>query len=216
MQNDKIEIMDRDRNTKATYILSKEESLEEDYQEEYNSWLGLLVAYIFKAFRFSLYLIVSFLKLLIRAIEGLFLQDYEPFKPIKDSYKERQDKKAKDYIIKNTKPHAVTSHNYEFIRSKLFARNYLKIKTLLNNCAKHDAEMNEDICKDVLKRIDIILIEAERQALSEGYKYAKESHFKFESTEAFDKYIQDRVLRGEDYREHNRELLEELEERNNK
>ena len=99
MQDNKIEIMDRDRNTKATYILSKEENLEEDYQEEYNSWLGLIVASVFKVFRFSLYLIVSFLKLLIGAIEGLFLQNYDPFKPIKDSYKERQDKKAKDYII---------------------------------------------------------------------------------------------------------------------
>lgn len=216
MQDDKIEIMDRDRNTKATYVLTKEEYLDGDYPKEYNSWLELLVASVFKVFRFSLYLIVSFLKLLIGAIEGLFLQGYEPLKPITDKYKERQDKKTKDYIIKNTKPHAVTSHNYEFIRSKLFAKNYLKIKNLLNNCAKHNAEMNEDVCKDVLKRIDIIIVEAERQALSEGYKYAKESHFKFESTEAFDKYIQDRVLRGEDYREHNRELLEELEEGNDK
>ena len=32
----------------------------------------------------------------------------------------------------------------------------------------------------------------------------------------FDKYIQDRIMRGEDYREHNRELLEELEEGYNK
>lgn len=216
MQDNKIEIMDRDRNTKATYILSKEENLEEDYQEEYNSWLGLIVASVFKVFRFSLYLIVSFLKLLIGAIEGLFLQNYDPFKPIKDSYKERQDKKAKDYIIKNTKPHATITHNYEFIRSKLFARNYVKIDTLLSQCAKHEAELNEDLHKDIMKRLNIILVEAERQALSEGYKYAKESHFKFESTEAFDKYIQDRVLRGEDYREHNRELLEELEEGNNK
>lgn len=216
MQNEKIEIMDRDRNTKATYILDKEEYLDDNYPEEYNSWLEWLLASVFKIFRFSLYIIINFLKLLIGAIEGLFLQGYEPLKPITDKYKERQDKKTKDYIIKNSKPHAVTSHNYEFIRSKLFARNYLKIKTLLNNCAKHDAEMNEDVCKDVLKRIDIIIVEAERQALAEGYQYAKETRYKFESQESFDKYIRDRIMKGEDYREHNREQLEELEERNHK
>lgn len=215
MQKDKIEIMDRDRKTKATYILSKEESLEDDCQEQYNTWVEWLVASIFKGFKFCLYIIISFLKLLIKVIEGLFLQDYEPFKPITDKYQERQDKKAKDYIIKNTKPHATITHNYEFIRSKLFARNYVKIDTLLSKCAKHEAELNEDLHKDIMKRLNIILVEAERQALSEGYKYAKESHFQFESTEAFDKYIQDRILRGDDYREHNRELLEKLKERHN-
>ena len=211
---DKIEIMDRDRNTKAIYILSKEESLEDDCQKQYNTWLEWLVASIFKIFKLCLYLIISFLKLIIKVIEGLFLQGYEPFKSITDKYQERQDKKAKDYIIKNTKPHATITHNYEFIRNKVFARNYVKIDTLLDQCVKHEAELNEDLHKDIIKRLNIILVEAERQALSEGYKYAKESHFKFESTEAFDKYIQDRVLRGEDYREDNRKLLEEFEESN--
>ena len=36
-----------------------------------------------------------------------------------------------------------------------------------------------------MKRLDIIIVEAERQALSEGYKYAKQTRYKFESQEAF-------------------------------
>lgn len=104
---DKIEILDRDKKTKAVYRLDKEEHLE-GYQEEreYNSWLEAIISSIFKALRFSLYLTISFLKMLIKVIERLFLKDYEPFKPISDVYKEKQDKKAKDYIIRNTKPHA--------------------------------------------------------------------------------------------------------------
>ena len=200
---DKIEILDRDKKTKAVYRLDKEEHLE-GYQEEreYNSWLEVVISSIFKVLRFNLYLIMSFLKLLSR-------------KEVKQD-KEKQDKKAKDYIIRNTKPHATTTHNYEFIRSKLFARNYLKIDKLLEKCAKHDAELNNKLYQDIMKRLDIIIVEAERQALSEGYKYAKQTRYKFESQEAFDKYIQDRIMRGEDYREHNRELLEELEEGYNK
>lgn len=192
---DKIEILDRDKKTKAVYRLDKEEHLE-GYQEEreYNSWLEVVISSIFKVLRFNLYLIMSFLKILIKVIERLFLKDYEPFKPISDVYKEKQDKKVEDYIKRNTKLHAVTSHNYEFIRSKVFARNYLKIDKLLSNCAKHDAEMNEDLYKDIMKRIDIIITEAERQAHAEGYKFAKKTRYKFESTEEFDKYIEDRVL----------------------
>lgn len=104
---DKIEILDRDKKTKAVYRLDKEERLD-GYQEEreYNSWLEVVISSIFKALRFSLYLTISFLKMLIKVIERLFLKDYEPFKPISDVYKEKQDKKAKDYIIRNTKPHA--------------------------------------------------------------------------------------------------------------
>ena len=136
MQNDSIEILDRDKKTKATYILSKEEHLE-GYKEktEYNSWLEVVFALVIKICRFSLYLVINLLKMLIKAIEGLFLRDYEPFKPISDVYKEKQDKKVEDYIKRNTKLHAVTSHNYEFIRSKVFARNYLKIDKLLSACA---------------------------------------------------------------------------------
>ncbi|MDU6823352.1 MAG: hypothetical protein E6415_08645 [Intestinibacter bartlettii] len=214
---DKIEILDRDKKTKAVYRLDKEEHLE-GYQEEreYNSWLEVIILSIFKVLRFSLYLIINFLKMLIKVIESLFLKNYEPLKPILDKQREIQDKKAKDYIMRNTKPHATTTHNYEFIRSKLFARNYLKIDKLLEKCAKHDAELNDKLYHDIMKRLDIIIVEAERQALSEGYKYAKQTRYKFESQEAFDKYIQDRIMRGEDYREHNRELLEELDEGYNK
>ena len=110
---DKIEILDRDKKTKAVYRLDKEERLD-GYQEEreYNSWLEVVISSIFKVLRFNLYLIISFLKMLIKVIESLFLKNYEPLKPILDKQREIQDKKAKDYIIRNTKPHATTTHNY--------------------------------------------------------------------------------------------------------
>lgn len=61
---DKIEILDRDKKTKAIYRLDKEEHLE-GYQEEreYNSRLEVIILSIFKVLRFSLYLIISFLKM---------------------------------------------------------------------------------------------------------------------------------------------------------
>ncbi len=72
---DKIEILDRDKKTKAVYRLDKEEHLE-GYQEEreYNSWLEVVISSIFKVLRFNLYLIMSFLKILIKVIERLFFK----------------------------------------------------------------------------------------------------------------------------------------------
>lgn len=94
MQNDSIEILDRDRKTKATYILSKEEHLE-GYKEkvEYTSWFEVIFALVIKFCRFSLYLVINLLKMLIKVIERIFLRDYEPFKSISDAYKKNQDKK---------------------------------------------------------------------------------------------------------------------------
>lgn len=204
---DRIEIVDRDRNTKATYILQK--NLQDDSLEQNKLYLEF-VSYVFKAFKFCLYLIVSFLKLLAKVLEVLFLQEYEPFKFIKDYKSKKADEKLKNYINKDTKIYGVTSHRYEFIRSRVYALNYLKIKNILKKCSEHNVKMGEEVAKDVLNRIDLIIVEAERQALAEGYKYAKESHFQFESTEAFDRYIKDRVMKGEDYREHNKEMLERL------
>lgn len=81
MQNDSIEILDRDRKTKATYILSKEEHLE-GYKEkvEYTSWFEVVFALVIKFCRFSLYLVINLLKMLIKVIEGLFLPTIQVLK----------------------------------------------------------------------------------------------------------------------------------------
>ena len=56
--------------------------------------------------------------------------------------------------------------------------------------------MNEDLYKDIMKRLDIIITEAERQAHAEGYKFAKKTRYKFESTEEFDKYIKELEIKN--------------------
>ena len=113
---DKIEILDRDKKTKAVYRLDKEEHLE-GYQEEreYNSWLEVVISSIFKVLRFNLYLIMSFLKILIKVIERLFLKDYEPFKPISDVYKEKQDSIPKSVFLNVVKGNVGSVIAQEFV-----------------------------------------------------------------------------------------------------
>ena len=155
--------------------------------------------------------------MLIRVIETIFnLTEYEPFKPVTDSYKNKMDKKTLDYIVKNKKSTTTISHKYEFIRSRKFTQNYLIIDELLTNCYKNGAILSEKVYSDIMSRIKVLLVECEKQSFAESYKYAKESHYIFESQEAFDRYVKDRILKGEDYSENNQQLLEELRESHNK
>ena len=196
---DTIEILDKDTNTKQTYVLQEEQEEEQEVKIEvfYFELVKKIVRAAFMVLKFSLYLVISFLELLIKVIKGMFFSEYKPFKRFTDSKANFMDNMAKDYVIKNTKPHAKTRHQYEFTRSELFARNYSKIDTMLKECAKNGITINEDIYKDILKRIDIIIVEAEREALQEGYSYAAFTKYRLKDDEVFDDYIQYKIMRGE-------------------
>ena len=96
--------------------------VEEKEKNIYIEILKVLIKLIFKAFKFGLYLVLQLLKLLISVIEGLFkLDEYRPFQSVSDSIESKRDAQIKDYIDRNTKLHAVTTHSYTFVRSETFA-----------------------------------------------------------------------------------------------
>ena len=79
----KIEIVDKETNTKATYVL-QEDARDEDYNQ-YEELLKLLISGVLKLSKFSLYIIINLLKLFIKVTEGLFLNEYEPLKKVVDT-----------------------------------------------------------------------------------------------------------------------------------
>lgn len=194
-----IEILDKETNTKQTYVLQEEHDQEQEAEIEvfYFELVKKIVKGALVVFKFVSYLVISFLELLIKVIKGMFFSDYNPFKLITDSKESFLDNIAKKHIKKNTKPHATVRHSYEFTRSELFARNYSKIDSMLKECANNGITINESIYKDILKRIDIIVIEAEREALQEGYSYATYTKYRLSEDEVFDDYIQYKIMRGE-------------------
>lgn len=194
---DTIEILDKDTNTKQTYVLQEEQDQEQQIKVFYFELIKKIMKGALVCFKFVAYLVISFLELLIKVIKGMFFSDYKPFKVFTDSKASFMDNMAKDYVIKNTKPHAKTRHQYEFTRSELFARNYSKIDTMLKECAKNGITINEAIYKDILKRIDIIVVEAEREALQEGYSYAAFTKYRLSDDEVFDDFIEYKIMRGE-------------------
>ena len=211
MQREQIEILDRDTGKKTVYKLYEETELNDEEEEYEDASLIKFIRFSLKFCKFSLFLAITFIELLIKLVKTVFnLNDYKPFKAVSDLYEEHMDRKTLDYFEKHTEPHAVRTHRYEFIRSKVFAKNYLSIDKLLTNIYKNNAELNKDMYKDLMARIDILICESEKQAFAESYKYAKETHYNFESQYAFDRYIKDRIMKGEDHREKNKELLETI------
>lgn len=171
----------------------------------------------FKFIRFILYVVVSFLEMIIRIIKSLLnLEGYKPFKGVSKAYRTRQDIKIKDYIERKTEPHAIVTHNYEFVRNRTFAATYVEIDNLLVDCSKNNIQLNENIAKDVLKKINILIVESERQALSEGYGYAKNTHFRFNEDDAYKEFITDKIMQGIDYKVQNQKLFKEFQDQKRK
>ncbi len=172
--------------------------LEEKEKNIYIEILKVLIKLMFKAFKFGLYLVLELLKLLIRVIEGIFkLDEYRPFQSVSDSLESKRDAQIKNYIDKNTKLHATTRHTYTFVRSETFAKNYNVVTERIDQVASLDLRLNDELAKDTIKRLDIILLEAEKQSLKDGYKYAKETKYKLSDDEVYSDFIENKIMRGE-------------------
>lgn len=172
--------------------------VEEKEKNIYIEILKVLIKLIFKAFKFGLYVVLQLLKLLIRVIEGIFkLDEYRPFQSVSNSIESKRDAQIKDYIDKNTKLHATTRHTYTFVRSEAFAQNYNIVTERIDQVASLDLRLNNELAKDTIKRLDIILLEAEKQSLKDGYKYAKETKYKLSDDEVYSNFIENKIMRGE-------------------
>ena len=172
--------------------------VEEKEKNIYIEILKVLIKLIFKAFKFGLYVVLQLLKLLIQVVEGIFnLTDYKPFKSVSDSLESKRDAQIKDYLDRNTKLHAVTTHSYTFVRSETFAKNYNVVTERIDQVASLDLRLNDELAKDTIKRLDLILLEAEKQSLKDGYKYAKETKYKLSDDEVYSNFIENKIMRGE-------------------
>ena len=170
--------------------------VEEKEKNIYIEILKVLIKLIFKAFKFGLYVVLQLLKLLISVIEGLFkLDEYRPFQSVSDSIESKRDAQIKDYIDRNTKLHAVTTHSYTFVRSETFAQNYNIVTQRIDQVASLDLRLNEELAKDTIKRLDLILLEAEKQSLKDGYKYAKETKYQLSDDEVYSDFIENNQAR---------------------
>lgn len=200
--NNTIEILDKDTNTKQTYVLK--EKTEKETSIWFKAFLIIVKTIIklaIKLFKFNIYLAISFLEIFINILRTLFnLNEYKPLKFIVDARDKILDDRAKKNIRKERIRFAtekLTKHTYEFERSDLYSSTYKKIQEKLKDFADNNVAINEDIYKDILQSIDILTVEVEKKALQEGYSYAAFTKYRLEDQEVYEDYIQYKIMRGE-------------------
>lgn len=175
-------------------------TVKKSVENEDKEIITAIIKGIWGLLRFGIYVVISFIKAIVNIIEGLFLKGYEPFKGIANVKDGILDKRAAKKVNKEKMRFAVsykTQHRFEFARSEEFSNNYKVVQERLKDCTDPDFTLKEEVYKDILQRIDILIVEAESEALKNGYEYAKESKYRLESDEAYEEYLRGKILKGE-------------------
>lgn len=175
--------------------------------EQRNLYIDLLEGLFrltIRALKFSLYLCISFIELLIKIIKVLFnMTEYKPFKSITDSKNSFLNRIAHDNINREKIRFAteyMCRHEYSFQRSKEFNDCYKEIQSRLKDISENNIKLNTELYKDTIYQINILIVEAEKEAMKQSYAYAKQTRYKLDKEEVYDSYIQDKILKGESNR----------------
>lgn len=181
-----------------------DKSVEVEVQNIYINLLEKIFRATIKALKFSLYLVISFIEQLLKLIKVLFnLTDYKPFKAIKEGRNNFLNNIAQQEI-NNERIKFVTEYNckheYTFTRSQEFNDCYKEIQLRLKNISEHNIELNRDLYIDTIKRINTLIVLAEREAMKQSYAYAKQTRYKLDESNAYDEFIAQKVMTGESNR----------------
>lgn len=183
--------------------------------EEQNNYIEALRRTI-SILKFSLYLVISFLEIFIKLLKiALNLTNYKPFREFRiatkrDSLLSRiAEKDINKYRVRFVSE-MLAQHQYNFQRTEQYLAQYKYLQVKLKEIADNEILINTEIYRDIFKRINILVVEAEKQALKQGYQYAKETKYKLNDTETYNEYIRSRVMQGESNTDY-KELKERLE-----
>lgn len=187
------------------------ENIAHEKLEQLNPYFQILKI-ILRIMKFGLYFGISILELFIKILKVIFnLTDYKPLQHVTDSKNNFLNniaaKEINKYKIKFA-TEKLTQHTYEFERSELFSSTYKDIQEKLKDFADNGVVINHDIYKDILNKIDILTIEADRKALQEGYRYAKVTKYKLQDNEVYSDFIQYKIMGGEGIGKTNQEYRE--------
>lgn len=188
--------------------------IHEELEEQNNIYIELLKLTI-RALKLSLYICISFIEMFIKLLKALFglNKDYRPFKAVTDTknsfFNHIAQKNINQYRIQFASD-ILSRHEYNFQRSEQFLAQYKYLQDKLKQIADNEINLNEDIYRDIFRRISILVSEAENKALQEGYNHARKTRYRLYDQEIYEDYIRDKVLKGEANTDW-RELKERLE-----
>lgn len=173
----------------------------EECESPYLIFIKQVIKAALKLFKFSLYLVISFLELMIKLLKVLFnMNEYKPLQGVtdgKDSFLNRIAQKeinkekirfASDYMGR---------HEFIFPRSDLFLNSYKEIQQRLKDISENNIKLNNELYKDTIKQINVLVVEAEKQSMKLSYEYARETKYKLDTSTVYDDFIADRIMQGE-------------------
>lgn len=174
----------------------------EEYESPYLVIGKAIGKLILKVFKFSIYICIATLELIIKLIKALFnLNEYNPLGFISEAREKALDDRAAKNINKERMRFAtekLTRHTYEFERSEIYNLVYKEIQDKLKDFADNNVAINRDIYKDILNKIDILTVEVEKKALDEGYNYATFTKYRFsDEEEIYSNFIEYKIMKGE-------------------
>lgn len=176
-----------------------EKTIHGEHEQE-NTYIQLLKLTL-RILKFGLYACISFLELLLKILKVLLnMTEYYPLQPLTEAKNSFLNRIASEQINKyeiNYSIAKLTKHTYEFERSELFSSTYKYIQEKLKDFSDNNVAINENIYKDILTKIDILTVEADKKALQEGYNYAKLTKYKLSDNEVYNDFLQYNILRGE-------------------
>lgn len=160
-------------------------------EEKQCDWLTVIIKLLYKGIcfclKFSIYLVLSFLQMIIDICYNLMDFDNWSF------LNARQDERLLEIEVDENS----TRHEYKVKRGKEFTQKHDEIAKLLKVNSNSEVVIDNIISNDILQKVDIIVYESEKNALRQGYKFARETKCILEDGEIYSKYIESRVMRGE-------------------
>lgn len=160
-------------------------------EEKDNNLFSVLLTYLLKGmcfcFKFGVYLIIEFLQMIINFIYDLM--DFDNWNFL--------NKRNEDRLLEVEVLEGSSKHEYVVKRGAAYDNMYESIENLLQVDSSKQKIIDNIVADDILKKIDIIVYESEKNALQQGYKFARETKYILQDGEIYESYIKSRVMRGE-------------------
>ena len=166
------------------------ELLREEKSNLFSIFIRMMYRGICFFIKFSVYLCLSFIQMIIDIVYKLM--DFENWNFLNKREDAKQQRLLEVEVDENS-----TRHEYIVKRSKEYDERYKEISNLLHSDDDKEIVINSVISNDILAKIDIIVYESEKNALRQGYKFAKETKCMLDDESVYKDYIQSRVMRGE-------------------
>lgn len=167
-----------------------------------NTVLDKILSYLIKAllfaFKFGFYLCMLFLQLVIDVVQYCLNWVFQSYFEQWDYFiKRREDKERELLKIELIEDNKTYKHTYKMQKNKQYEAIYEELENYLSAAIEFDREIaiNKEIAQDIFLKIDKLTQNAERNAVTEGYKFCIDTNGKYQNRDIYLEYIREQILK---------------------